>query len=294
MARMKDLAVATSDQWKWDPRKLEIDPDFNVRVEGPDLEAHILDLMEQIRPCGVKEPLTVYMKGDTPVITNGHCRYRAVMRLIAEGVDIVSVPIRVEERGSNEVDFALSMITRNSGLPLTPYETALVYKKLQGYGLTTAMIAEKVGKTQPYVEQLLDLLSAPVAVLDKVKKGEVSATLAAKVVRKEGANAPAVLEEAQAIAKQSGKAKVTPKHVKQAACGTASGPVKKPGAAKEDCESLSLFEASNLTEDAIIESLGEEIDEETREKVMDAIKPVLARILKARSQAKDADLAKMD
>lgn len=292
MARLKDQAVGVKDLFMLDPRTIQIEPGWNVRQEGPELENHIQALMTSIREIGVQEPLTIYVKNDVPILTNGHCRLTAVLRLLDEGVEIKAVPCRTEERFASEADRVLAMVTRNSGKNLTPLEMGMVYKRLIGYGWEVVEIAKKVGQTAQYVEQLLELQAAPAEVVNMVKDGRVAATTAAKVVRKEGTNAAKVLAEAQEVAKKAGKTKVTPKHVEQAPSAKKAAKKAEPVAApRKDAEELTFFEATNLLEDGLIQALGGKLKDADREKAMEAIKPIIARILKSVPMADDHQLA---
>lgn len=215
--RIKNEAVKTIDMYLFDPRRLKEDPGWNARTDTPDLRAHLDTLKASISVNGVLEPLTVYQRDGELIVTNGHCRLKAVMELIQEGrEDILAVPIRVEATAANEADRMLSMITRNSGLPLTPIEKGEVFRRLQAFGWEVPQIAKKAGVSVPYVNQCLSYLTMPQEIRSQVEKGEVSAPLAAQVARQEGHRAAEILQEAKAIAEASGKAKATPKHVAQA------------------------------------------------------------------------------
>ena len=88
-----------------DPRVLRVDAGLNVRdFEAPENRAHLEFLKASIRTEGVKQPLTVRHGGNpdgdgfVPLITDGECRWRAVMELIDEGVEIARVPCQPEGR----------------------------------------------------------------------------------------------------------------------------------------------------------------------------------------------------
>jgi ParB-like chromosome segregation protein Spo0J len=215
MTRLKDLAEKTTDLFQVDPRKLKVREDWNVRQRTPDLEAHILSLMASIREIGVQEALTIIKDpADNLWVTNGHCRIEAVMRLIAEGVEIETVPCRPEDPYSNPGDHLLTMLVRNSGKPLDPIEKAEVCKRLHLYGWGTDKIAAKSGLTEPYVKDLLSLTAAPEPVQALVRNGKVSASTALDSVRKDGpSGAVEVLSAAVGAAEASGKKKATRRDV---------------------------------------------------------------------------------
>lgn len=211
MARLKDLAIGTKDLYMLSPDIITEEPGWNARIEGPELDGHIRQLADSIKEIGVQEPVTVYQKGDTIILTNGHCRLMAVRLAISEGADILSIPCRVEDRYSNDADRVLSLITRNSGKPLSPLEQSSVIKRLTAFGWSVAQIATKTGFSVSHVNNLLVLSGAPAAVTDMVSQGQVSATAAVKTIRKHKEKATEVLQTAKTTA-GAGK-KVTEKHI---------------------------------------------------------------------------------
>ena len=60
--KRKDMFMALPDD-------LTEDPGWNVRLDTPELQAHIAMLRESIRTLGVLEPLTVYNQGDQIIVT---------------------------------------------------------------------------------------------------------------------------------------------------------------------------------------------------------------------------------
>jgi len=216
MASLKDRAVGRKDLFMFDPRLLKEEPGWNARHDTPELREHLNTIKGSIRALGVLEPLTCYVSGEDLIVTNGHCRLQAVTELIAEGAEIVSVPVRVEDKGTNEADRVLSMLSRNSGKALTTLETAEVIKRLLGYGWDEGKVAAKTGFSMTYIGRLLVLLESPAPILAAVERGEVSASLAVQVQQECPEDAPAVLQEAGVIAQAAGAPKTTPKHVKAA------------------------------------------------------------------------------
>ncbi len=213
MARLKDLAEGVRDLFMLDPSIIQEEPGWNVRIPGPDLDAHIRQLADSIKEVGVMEPVTVYLKNDIPMLTNGHCRLMAVKLAIAEGAEIKSTPARAEERYANDADRVLGMITRNGGKPLTILEQTVVVKRLLAFGWTEADVAKKTGYSPTHIANLLRLSAAPSEITEMVRNGEVSARVAVDVMRTEGDNAPEVLKTAVKTAQESGKTKATAKHI---------------------------------------------------------------------------------
>lgn len=210
--RIQDLSVARRDLYMMDPEKLVEDPGWNVRKAGPELDVHIRWLADSIKEKGVQEPLTIWMNGDIPTVTNGHCRLLAVKIVKAEGAEIKTVPVRVEERYANEGDRILSLITRNSGRPLTPLETSEVLRRLVAYGWGTADLVKKTGYGLGQIINLLKLSTLGPELTTSVQKGEVSASLVIDEVRQRGeSGAKESIAEGIKTAKEKGKKRATKK-----------------------------------------------------------------------------------
>ena len=213
---LKELAVKRGNLLFFKPEQIHIVDGWNCRIyDTPEAIESDRELKESIRENGVLEPLTVYQKDGKICLSNGHRRLRQVRELIAEGVEIESVAVIVEGRGTDEADHILSQITRNSGRPLTPYEQGLVFKKLIGFGWDEAQIAKKTGFSRTHVTNMLNLHEAPVEVQAMVKSGQVSASLASKVVREspDTETAKQTLRDALGVANEAGKDRVTEQHV---------------------------------------------------------------------------------
>lgn len=173
-----------SDIHKVDPRLLTIEPGWNTREEGPELDAHIDMLAQSIAEVGVKVPISVKLINDVLVVRSGHCRTRATIRAIEHyGADIKTVPVIPFDRFANDADMVLDQIISNSGKPFAPIEQARVFKKLLDMGWEQVQIAKRVGLSSGRVSQLLDLLTMPASVQALVATGAVSASLAQATVK---------------------------------------------------------------------------------------------------------------
>jgi hypothetical protein len=101
------------------------------------------------------------------------------------------------------------MVTTNNGSPLTPYELACVCKRLVGYQWDTKKIAQRIGVSTTYVDQLLTLMAAPVELLALVHDGKLAAGTAYSLFKAHGGNALSVALGAVEKAEQSGRKKAT-------------------------------------------------------------------------------------
>lgn len=202
---------------------------FNVRVTGTkDYDAGINDLANSIMQEGFykDKPLVGYVgkDGDSDVIflTDGHRRLEAVKRAIANGAtEIERVPVIVKPSTTNMVDLTVALA--KTGTPLSPYEMAIIVKRLMGYGVEEGQIATRLGVTKRYVSDLQVLLSAPAKVRSLVMDGKVSATLAIQAMREDAGTAAEKLTEAVKAAKSLGLDRATNKHIGLAPANTAEG-----------------------------------------------------------------------
>jgi len=209
------IAEGRTDLFRMDPAKIVVREGWNSRdFDHPDNQAHVDALAASIREVGVKEPLAGYLEGDTFVLTNGESRWRAVQKLIAEGVEIKTIPVMPEPRHASEADHLASQFIRNSGRPFTPMENAKLFTKLLALGWTEKDISEKTGVTTERVQQVSKLNAVPESVKGYIRKGQVSATLVQRIQAKakSAGEIETQVKEAIAAAKAEGKTKATPKH----------------------------------------------------------------------------------
>lgn len=219
MAQLRDHAAiqAKRDFFMVDPRKLSVDPTYNVRdLTTPDAREGLDELKAMVRADGVQVPLVVRLIGDDLTIVQGHRRHTVVMELIAEGEDIKAIPAIAEAKGVNDADRTFDLLRSNSGQPLAPLEIAEVVKRLINYGWTEAQIAQRRGwRSTQTVTNYLSMLEMPEVVKEHVKNGHVSATLAREITKtKDGEEADQVIREQLEVRKANGKkAKVTRKAI---------------------------------------------------------------------------------
>lgn len=211
---IQSMAKGRQDMFKLAPADINVDSEWNVRNNTPELKEHIAMLARSIAEIGVQQPITVRMVDKKPYVTDGFCRMAAVHLAIENGAEIETVPVRVEERYSNEADHTLSLLTRNSGRPLSTIEQAFVIKRLLDYGWTQEAIQNKTGFSVTHVNNCKTLLSADPAIQDMLKKGSVSVRLAMKTIKEKGDKAPAALKKSIETANAAGKGKATSRTAK--------------------------------------------------------------------------------
>ena len=200
--------VSKTTQFAVDPRLIEVEADFNARPLDPE---HVASIKLAYGSGAILPPVFVRVDNGIIIMVDGHHRLAAALELIAEGNDVLRLDA-IQFRG-NDADRIAHMLTSNAGKNLTPLEKGVQYKKLSAFGWKSSEIAAKVGKSRGHVDQMIDLAGANSDVHAMIKRGEVSAHIALKTVKKHGSKAGAELATALDKAKAGGKAKVTNKTI---------------------------------------------------------------------------------
>ena len=144
---------------------------------NPDQPRHDFDeeelqaLADSIAVHGVIQPLTVReLPSGYYQIIAGERRWRA-----ARLANISEIPVVVVEADDKKA-MELALIENLQRQDLNPVEEALGYQALiEEYGLTQEEAAGRVGKSRPAVANSLRLLSLCPEVLEKLKRGELTA-----------------------------------------------------------------------------------------------------------------------
>jgi hypothetical protein len=212
------------------PSDLTIEEGYNIRdLTTPQARQELDELKTAIKDseAGVHTPLKVRFDGANIIVVEGHRRHMAVMELIAEhvasegteGRAIEAVPIYAEAKGTTALDRDFGLRHSNSGVPLKPLEFAnLIYRTIHQRGISEKEAAKGFGISVTVLRNHLAMRAMPDTVKEHVRKDEISATLAAKIVK--GAD-PKFAEELIAAnlaenKKINGKrAKVTAKSLKR-------------------------------------------------------------------------------
>ena len=132
-------------------------------------EEKIQELAQSIKENGLIQPIIVRK---SPVlgyeILAGERRYRAS---ITAGLS--EVPVIVKQ--FSDQDMMLHSIIENLQREnLNPIEEAKAYQSLIDKGFTHTEIAEKMGKSRPYITNLVRLLGLPKHILTEVESGKLS------------------------------------------------------------------------------------------------------------------------
>lgn len=135
------------------------------------------ELAQSIKENGVIQPIIVRQ---SPVIgyeiLAGERRYRA--SLLA---GLRSIPAVVKQLSDQEM-MVQSIIENLQRENLNPIEEARAYESLVKKGFTHAEIADKMGKSRPYISNSIRLLSLPEQIISEVENGKLSQAHARSLV----------------------------------------------------------------------------------------------------------------
>jgi ParB family chromosome partitioning protein len=207
--KFRDVSTR-SDIHKVDPRLIKVEKEFNPRdYSRPENQAHVANLKESIRAIGVKKPLTVRWcpKTESIFLVDGESRLNAVLALIAEGVEIDTVP-SILETTNNPAERLVVALSSNYSKALSELEKGRAYKRLAAYGWAVDKIAQQLGVSKVAVTQGIALAEAPDDVQAMVTAGTVSPAAVRKALKESGDSATEVLKDAVAKAKSEGRAQV--------------------------------------------------------------------------------------
>ena len=210
---VRDLAISRgASTLIFDPNIIIEVPEYNTRdMESESTKNHIREMANFIIENGndAFPPIRIHQENEKVVLIEGWCRRRAHILAMSEGAPIKGILcLTSTKRKPDEV--TLNILSSNDGLPLTAIEKSKAVKKLQSFLWTPADIAKKTGWSLSTIQNLITLHDAPDTILDMVKSGQVSATLATKLVKEKGSDAAVKeLESAIETSTKAGKKKAT-------------------------------------------------------------------------------------
>ena len=165
--------TSRKDLYMIDPRNIIVVEGFNSRVNF-DIDS----LCESIKENGVLNPITSIKVTDSEGnekyrLVDGERRYRSVMKLIEEGVEIARIPSIIIPEMS-DAELLVQQIVRNDGKAFNEYEYMVACDKFIKYGWERAEIAKKLGKNIGLISYYLDHKNRDKQVLDLLKDGTIS------------------------------------------------------------------------------------------------------------------------
>lgn len=156
--RIMDISIDEISPNPWQPRR-----DFD--------EESLNALASSIRENGLIQPVVVRKKKDgTYELAAGERRWRAAK--MAGLTVIPAISKEYDDRSMAE----MALVENLQRKDLNPVDEGMAYRKLMDeYGLTQENISKKVGKSRPYVANMVRLLDLPEEVKDFLSKGQLTA-----------------------------------------------------------------------------------------------------------------------
>ena len=132
-------------------------------------EETLKEMATSIASYGVLQPLLLVKNGDRYLIIAGERRFRAALM-----AGLKTVPAIVREFTDQQIQ-EISLIENLHREDLNAIEAAEGMKELMdNHGLTQEDVAQRIGKSRPYVTNTLRLLQLPAKVADMVRNGDLS------------------------------------------------------------------------------------------------------------------------
>lgn len=132
-------------------------------------EETLKEMATSIASYGVLQPLLLVKNGDRYLIIAGERRFRAALM-----AGLKTVPAIVREFTDQQIQ-EISLIENLHREDLNAIEAAEGMKELMdNHGLTQEDVAQRIGKSRPYVTNTLRLLQLPAEVADMVRNGDLS------------------------------------------------------------------------------------------------------------------------
>lgn len=221
-AMAKAKAKSAPIVWSVPIDQIYVIEDFNVRCENAKNGDFLSRLVSSIETEGFHQdkPLSGTVRNvdgeDRVYIYDGHTRLKAAKIVRDKGVPLETLPV-VINKSLNIVDLNVNLIRSNSGLPLSPYEEALVIKRLHSLGLSQQDIVRRTGLPKNKISDFLSyLLPSPPAIHQWVINEDISASFAIEMIKKYGPLSVEKIEIAIEKAKSQGLSKATSTHAPDA------------------------------------------------------------------------------
>lgn len=185
-AAIADAIAATGSKKSGSLLRVPVDqimvmPGFNIRIDNEAYRDGIAELAASIEVEGYYDshPLSCFAAeiDGVPkiVIIDGHRRKAAVDLLNTQGAEITTLPVVLKKPTVTDLDLAVSLDKENNAVELSMLERAVLAKRMLKADMTRGEVAERLGKSDRYVGDLITLIEAPKSVRDLVRDGIVGA-----------------------------------------------------------------------------------------------------------------------
>lgn len=202
-----------SDIFSIDPRAIQVMDGFNSRSNF-----NIDELAEQIREQGVLNPITVQSVKDEDGtqhyrLIDGERRYRAVMKLLNEGVDIPYIKAIVIPQTLSKAELYMQQAMRNEGEKFNEYEWGILANKMKTEcSMSVPEIAKMLGKNAGVVTYWLQILEMPEDVQALVRDNKLCGADVRRILQgnnKDFDEARKDIEQMEKKAKEKGEKKLS-------------------------------------------------------------------------------------
>ena len=149
----------------------EIYPNLDQPREHFD-EDRLEELAQSIKEHGILQPIILIEQEDGYQIVAGERRYRA-----SKLAGLKTVPAIIRELDNKNLE-KLALIENIQREDLNPCEEAKAYRSMiDNYNMTQQELADSVGKSRPYIANILRLLNLDPRVLEMVRTGDISQSM---------------------------------------------------------------------------------------------------------------------
>lgn len=132
-------------------------------------EEALAELTTSIKEHGVIQPIIVRGKGDGFQVVAGERRLRA-----SKAAGLTRIPAVIRDYSETQM-MEIALVENIQRSDLNPIEEAAAMQRLMNeFGLTQEKMAERVGRSRPYVSNMLRILSLPDDVKDYVSRGTLT------------------------------------------------------------------------------------------------------------------------
>jgi len=140
-----------------------------LQPRGTILPSSVSDLVESIKEHGILEPLVIAHTPAGYQIIAGERRWRA-----SKIIGLKRVPVVIKETTPKGM-LEMALVENVQRTDLNPIERAKAFERLmEEFGLATADVAKRVGKSASYVSNTMRLMTLPDAIKDGLVSGLIS------------------------------------------------------------------------------------------------------------------------
>lgn len=215
---MENVKTTKTDIYNISPLNIVVEEGFNSRVDFGNIE----ELSHQIREQGMLNPISVIpFKDENGVekyrLVDGERRYRAVMSLINEGVDITRIKALFLSRSLTLEEKYAQQFLRNEGKNFTEYELGILCAKMRDKcGKTISEIAKILGKNPGIISYALKDLEYDERIQELLRTNKISGANVRKIYSSYGDDEQGAINEILGLKKKAeikGKHKVSLKDI---------------------------------------------------------------------------------